>query len=189
MEKENIQENADQSVETGGQQVHTENKTKTFTQEDVNGLVAKESKKAQEKILKELGIEDFDTAKDGLVKFKEWQESQKTEAEKQKEDLANKDKELATEKELNRTLNAKIHALSAGVLADSVDDVVTLASKLTTDDVTIEEAIKQVVEKYPQFVQKTEAEQTTPKFTTGGNPIGTTNDVTNAFEEKLNKYK
>src|SRR5690606_12545213 len=60
---------------------------KTFTQTDVNNLVAKESKTAQEKLLKKLGIEDFDSAKDGLEKFKQWQEDQKTDAEKQSEAL------------------------------------------------------------------------------------------------------
>ena len=57
---------------------------KLFRQEDVNNIVAREAKKAQEKLLKELGIDDFENAKDGLAKFREWQESQKTEQESRK---------------------------------------------------------------------------------------------------------
>src|SRR5690625_5061905 len=58
-----------------------------FKQEDVNNIVAKEAKKAQEKLLKQLGIDDFKSAKEGMEKFREWQDAQKTEAEKQAEQL------------------------------------------------------------------------------------------------------
>ena len=55
----------------------TKTEEKTFTQEDVNNLVAKESKKAMEKLLRELGVEDMKSAKEGLKKFKEIQSKQK----------------------------------------------------------------------------------------------------------------
>src|SRR5690606_14787496 len=58
---------------------------KIFRQEDVNNIVAREVKKTQEKLLKELGIDDFENAKEGLQKFREWQELQKTEQEKLQE--------------------------------------------------------------------------------------------------------
>ncbi|MEK5038775.1 hypothetical protein [Sporosarcina sp. FSL K6-3457] len=129
---------------------------KTFTQTDVNNLVAKESKTAQEKLLKKLGIEDFDSAKDGLEKFREWQESQKSEAEKQAEAL----KALETEKESmlteNQTLKAQLSAVKAGVLADSVPDVVTLAKTMVTEEMDMDAAIAAVVEKYPHFAQVVE---------------------------------
>ena len=48
----------------------------TFTQEQVNGIASKEAKKAQEKLLRDLGVEDFESAKDGLAKFKEYQDAQ-----------------------------------------------------------------------------------------------------------------
>src|SRR5690606_39528585 len=38
---------------------------KLFTQEDVNRIAAREAKEAQEKLLKQLGIEDFESAKEG----------------------------------------------------------------------------------------------------------------------------
>src|SRR5699024_11482394 len=70
--------------------------TKTFTQEDVNNIATKEARKAQEKVFKELGIEDFENAKEGFQKFQEWQESQKTEAQKQAEQLETLEKEKGT---------------------------------------------------------------------------------------------
>ena len=45
---------------------------KTFTQDDVNSVAAKEAKKAQEKLLKQLGITDFENAKEGMQKFQQW---------------------------------------------------------------------------------------------------------------------
>lgn len=59
-------------------------------QSQVNGIVAKETKQAIEKLIKDLGVEDVKSAKDGLSKLKEMQEAQKTETEK----LAEKNAEL-----------------------------------------------------------------------------------------------
>lgn len=124
---------------------------KSFSQEDVNGIVAKEAKKAQEKLLKQLGIDDFKSAKEGLTKFKEWQESQKSESEKQAEALKALEIEKGTLSEENATLKAQISAMKAGVNADSVEDVVTLAKTLVSDDLDMDTAIQKVVEKYPHF--------------------------------------
>jgi hypothetical protein len=55
-------------------------------QSQVGGIVAKETKQAIEKMLKDLGVEDVKSAKDGLAKLKEIQEAQKTEAERNKEE-------------------------------------------------------------------------------------------------------
>ena len=104
---EDIQ-STDQPVNAGEQESSTqEQAVKTFTQDEVTGLLAKESKKAQEKIFKSLGFEDIKSAKDGFAKLKEWQDSQKSEAEKQAEALAAKDDELVATKAENKTLQAK----------------------------------------------------------------------------------
>src|SRR5690606_41968312 len=77
---------ADQAAEKpGAEPAKQQAGEKLFTQEDVNRIAAREAKEAQEKLLKQLGIEDFESAKEGLQKFREWQEAQKTEAEKQAE--------------------------------------------------------------------------------------------------------
>src|SRR5690554_4856496 len=100
---------------------------KTFTQEDVNNLIAREVKKAQEKLLKQLGIEDFNSAKEGLQRFREWQESQKTEAERQAEQLQKLQEQSKSLADENEQLKAKLTAVQAGVRPDSIDDVVVLA--------------------------------------------------------------
>lgn len=162
---------------------------KTFTQEDVNNLIAKEKKKSTEKLLKELGIEDFENAKEGLQKFKEWQESQKTEQEKQAELLQTLEKEKNTLAEENNNLKTQLAALKVGVKAESVEDVVVLAQKYVSDEVDIDKAIQQVLEKYPNFKAQQEQQQEVPKphFTTGQHQTtgGANNDP---FLAKLAKY-
>ena len=174
---EDIQTQTDQSANTGE---NTESQTqeqsvKTFTQEEVNGLVTKESRKAQEKIFKDLGFEDFKSAKEGLQQLKEWKDSQKSEAEKQSEALAAKEKELEVALSSQRLLEAKLSALTLGVNAESVDDVITLSNRLVSDDVSIEDAIGQVLQKYPQFGRVEQVEEKKPTFSAGGNPTAGTN--------------
>lgn len=164
---------------------------KTFTQEDVNSIAAREAKKAQEKLFKEVGIEDFENAKEGLQKFKEWQDSQKTEAEKQQEALQS----LQGEKEALTTtvsqLEAQISAMKAGVDGDSVEDVIALAERLVNDDTSIDDAIKHVIEKYPQFTKNEEEEEKTawPNISKKGDYKGNGSGSKDPFEAVKDRYK
>lgn len=163
---------------------------KSFTQEDVNNIAAREAKKAQEKLLKQLGIEDFENAKEGFRKFKEWQDQQKTEQEKQAERLEQLQDNLNQTTTENETLKAQLSALKQGVIADSVEDVVALAKNYVSDEVDMDQAIKQVIEKYPHFAQKQEEQQDEPKpqFTTGQHQSDG-NVITDPFKQKLAKYE
>lgn len=169
---EDIQTQTDQPVNAGEntESQTQEQPTKTFTQDEVTGLVAKEAKKAQEKIFKSLGFDDIKSAREGLQQLKEWKDSQKSEAEKQSEALATKEKELEAALSSQRLLEAKLSALTLGVNAESVDDVITLSNRLVSDDVSIEDAIGQVLQKYPQFGRTEQPEEKKPRFSAGGNP-------------------
>lgn len=193
MSEELTQQTTDQTVQSGEQEQTQQTGTaadtaeeKVFKQEDVNNIVAKEAKKAQEKLLKQLGIEDFDSAKDGLAKFREWQESQKTEQEKQAEKLQVLEGEKTTLSEENASLKAQISAMKAGVKPDSVEDVVVLAKNLVNDDVDMDAAIKLVVEKYPQFSHQEQENEPKPQFTTGQHQSGGSKN--DPFAAKLAKY-
>lgn len=140
---------------------------KTFTQEELNGIAAKEAKKAQEKLLKQLGIDDFDSAKDGLSKFKEWQESQKTEQQKQQEELTQFKTQLSEKEILLSNVKAENAAIKLGVTEEkNLNAVVTLAKTRVTDEVDINAAIKQVIEEFPHFGGKQEEVQK-PTFSSG----------------------
>ena len=77
------EQTVDQATQNLGEQTTettTENggeKQVTFTQEQVNGIASKEAKQAQEKLLRDLGVEDFDSAKDGLAKYQEYLDAAK----------------------------------------------------------------------------------------------------------------
>lgn len=157
---------------------------KTFTQEDVNNIATKEARKAQEKLFKELGIEDFESAKEGMAKFQEWQDAQKTDAEKQAERLTQLEQTHADTQAENETLKAQISAVKVGVATDSVEDVVTLAKNLVGEDVDMDAAIKQVIEKYPHFAGEQQSEEK-PKFSTGTHSKKPTTDA----EQWVNAFK
>lgn len=198
MENEQTVDQATQNLGEQATETATENSGEkqevTFTQEQVNGIAAKEAKSAQEKLLRDLGVEDFETAKDGFQKYQQYLESQKSEQQKQNEalekanesiskyesKLANKDSEI-------NLLNAKIIALGKGVQADSIEDVIVLAEKNVTDEVTIEQAIESVIEKYPQF-QNTM--QPSTQATKPGNPsVSRDTDAIDPFKAKIQKYQ
>ncbi|HEM4211455.1 hypothetical protein HCB58_03150 [Streptococcus suis] len=147
---------------------------KTFSQEDVNRVGKKEHKSGYAKAIKDLGFADVESAKEALKAYEDWQESQKTEADKQTELLASKDRELTSVLDANKRLEAKLSALTQGVNADSVDDVIALSERLVNEDTTIDEAIKQVVGKYPQFATTPNTTEKKPTFTVVDNPSAST---------------
>ena len=167
------------------------NVEKTFTQKDVNNLVARESKSAQEKLLKDLGIEDFENAKDGLKKFQEWQESQKTEAEKQAEALEKASSQLSEKEALISRLEAEKQALIQGVNAESIDDVILLAQAKVNEETTIEKAIETVITQYPHFKNMAEENsgERKPKFVNPKNPSSSSEKALSGFDLLIEKTK
>lgn len=186
-------QNTDQTVQSGENKVQeSTEQARTFSQEEVNGLVAKESKKAQEKIFKSLGFEDIKSAKEGFEKLKAWEDSQKSESEKSAEALNAKEQELAKALSDNKTLSAQLSALKQGVNADSVDDVIALSERLVSDEVSIDDAIKQILTKYPQFGTKQEQDEEKPKptFATVGNPTAVSaGGEVDPFQSIIDSYR
>ena len=182
---DNIQEVVETTEST--EQVEQKQDIKTFTQEEVNAFVAKEKRLAQERLLKEAGFEDFDNAKEGIAKFKEWQESQKTEAQRQTEELENARKQLEQFNSEKFKLEAQLEALKAGVNQDSLDDVILLAKAKVSKEVSITEAIKQTLEKYPQFGNVIVEKKPAPSFSNGNHtpPSGEKDDPFKAALAKL----
>lgn len=167
--------------ETGGAKTKTntdagdknKGKDKLFTQEDVNNLVTRETRKAVEKLLKQLGVKDVKSAKEGLEQFRKQQEAQMTDFER----VQKRAKELeVTNSELTgqvEALQAQLAALKADVKPESVEDVVVLAKNLVNDETSIDEAIKQVLKKYPHFKKQTQnTEPQKPTFTSGQHKNG-----------------
>lgn len=165
------EDNTDAQGQGAGADPDKQKEEKTFSQQDVNNIVARESKSATEKMLRDLGVDNFDNAKDGLQKFKEWQEAQKTEAEKQAEALTQAEAENKSLKAQAEALEAKLTALGAGVDPQYIDEVILLAQAQVNDDTDIAQAIEAVVAKFPTFTVTAKAQepQKKPSFAKAGN--------------------
>ena len=169
------------------QQQQEQKEDKTFTQKDVNNLIKKETAQATEKLLKSLGFEGFENAKDGITKFKEWQDSQKTDAEKQAAALEQASKDLEATKAEKETLAAQLTALKFDADPEKLTDLIVLAKTRVTDEVTMDEALKQTLEQYPGF--KKQQQQSKPSFSGGQHTPPAGNGTDDPFAAKLAKYQ
>ncbi len=133
---------------------------KTFTQEELDKIVKERVARAKKD----------QPPKEELEAFKQWRESQKTEEEKKNEALTNAEEARVAAEERALLAETKVTCLSKGVVATSVDDVVILAKAMVNDDLTMEQAIDKVLEKYPSFKgQQQEQEQNKNGFIIGAN--------------------
>lgn len=145
------------TTETGADTQETTQETKTFTQDEVDRLVKERIARAKKE----------QPSKEELKAYNEWKESQKTEEEKKSEALTNAEKARLAAEEKAVALEAKVTCLSKGIIATSVDDVVILAKAMVSDEVTMEQAIDKVLEKYPSFKGEQKQQETNKGFKIG----------------------
>lgn len=133
----NNQEPVTQTVEkTEGTVTDTVEKTeKTFTQDEVNAMILKETNKINKK------YEGVD-----LKKYKEWEESQKTETEKQAELTKN----LTNITNENASLKQENEVLKSGVNVEDVDYVLFKVSKMEGE---FEDNLKDFLKENPKYLQ------------------------------------
>lgn len=143
-----------ETVENTNQNPATENQNpqtneKTFTQEQVNGMLANEKRQGRNSVFNALGLNPDD--KDALKTAKEILDSHKTEAQRNSEALET-EKTARSEAE-TRALNAerRLSVLIAGCKAEFVDEVMALASVKVSDSMDFEAALTAVKEKCPSF--------------------------------------
>lgn len=117
-------------VDNAGQNdssANNQNTTKTFTQEQVSNMMAKEKNEGKRSILKSLGFKTEDEAKKAMELYNALLDSQKSEEQKNQESLqkANTEKEeyrLRAEQAENKVL-----CLEHGVDKNSIEDVLAIA--------------------------------------------------------------
>ncbi|MGB3160947.1 MAG: hypothetical protein WBA84_06830 [Carnobacterium sp.] len=153
---------------------------KTFTQEEVDALLAdrlsrhdKKATKVQSSLQTQLDEAAAKLANAG----KSEEEQGNAELDALKGNLSAKEEELASTK-------AELEALKQGVVTDNVSKVIKLAK--LSDEEDIEEAIKSVLEEFPMFKQA--AEEGKPNFAKNGNPNSNSKSV-GAFEAITKKYE
>ena len=135
----------------------TNEQEKTESTDTSNGGGDPKSEKQSDSSVKEVKAEsksDSPSAEE-LAEFRKWQESQKSEAEKLAAALAKADKARLAAEERASAAELKSTAMSKGVSAEAVGDVIALAKTKITDKVTAEAAIDEIIKKYPSFAQNT----------------------------------
>ena len=142
---------------------------KTFTQEEVNRMMAKEKKQGSKAILKELGIEKVEELKTIIGEYKE---SHKNDDNVASTEVA-KIKADAQAAERRATMaDAKVQAMMLGARPEDVEDVIALAmAKVEDDSDDFKEIISEIKTKHPQmFVGSSDEENKPGNKGTGNSP-------------------
>lgn len=160
---------------------------KTFTQAEVNKMMAKEKHQGVNSVYNELGIKPGD--KKALAAVKEYLASQKSEEQKALEAEAAKAQEVADAEQRATMAEAKAEAMMLGVQSQFVDDAVTLAlAKVAAEDGTdIKTALGELKTKYPVWFGTTGEEDKDDKSKVGQK--GTGSSVKSSDKDKGNDGK
>lgn len=126
---------------------------KTFTQEEVNRMMAAEKNQGRMSVLKELGVEDAKTAKEGLAKYKEMVDAQKTDAEKAAEQAASEKAAREAAESKASLLENKLSLVSLGVKSEFVEDVLLIATSRASESKPFSDVVSEMKadEKYAAF--------------------------------------
>lgn len=122
---------------------------KTFTQDQVNSMIAAERRKNLSSVYKNLGFESEEKAKEFVEKYKQEEEKNKSDLVKEREKSKQLEAEKDAEKAKAQDLEYKFQAMSEGCDAKSASDVVVLAKAKMSDEKDFAEALKEVKEQYP----------------------------------------
>lgn len=137
--------------DNAGDQNQQQNSGATFSQADLNRIGAQEKANGKKSMLKELGFEDEKSAKEAMTKFKEWQASQKSEAEKIQDKInAATTAQTAAETRAQAAEN-KLEIIKAGGSAKFVDDIMALISVRVNDSTDFNKALEAVKKDHPSF--------------------------------------
>lgn len=122
---------------------------KTFTQEQVNSMIAAEKRKNLSSVYKGLGFESEEAAKQFVEKYKQEEEKNKSDLVKAQEEAKKAQEEKAAEAARAQDLQYKFDAIAEGCDTKSAEDVVVLAKAKMSDSKDFAAALKEVKEQYP----------------------------------------
>lgn len=143
MEQE-VQTNVETETTTTNVENNSEEVVKTFTQEEVNGIVKERLAKAQKGI----------PSKEELAKYNEWKESQKSQQDKYDDLVKNSNEKDHT----ISTLEKEIAVLKAGVTDQ--DEIEFICYKVGKMDGDFKENLSQYLANNPKYTKKQETKAT-----------------------------
>ena len=125
---------------------------KTFTQEQVNAMMAREKNSARSAILKELGYDVKDGKYQETVStIKGILDQGKTQQQLDQEARQKAEGDLTSERNRANNLQAQIDAMKAGVKPDYVEDAIALLSPRVADDKPLSKLLEESKTKYPNW--------------------------------------
>lgn len=155
VQDQNQGQNQGQNQNLGSAQTqgNTQASGKSYTQEQLNAMMATEKRTARQALLKELGftVEDDKSFKDTMAGIKQTLDASKTQAQKDAEARKMAEEAKAAAEAKANQLTMKVSLLSAGVQAQYLDDVITIASSKVNETNPIEKVIEDLKQRYPMF--------------------------------------
>lgn len=148
---------------------------KTFTQEDVNRMMANEKRTARSALLKELGYE----VKDGkitetIATVKGILDSGKTQQQLDQEARTTAENNLAAEKSKTSALQARVDVMTAGVKPEFVDDAIAMLLPQVTEQKSLSKLLEEYKTKYPAWYGESSGSGGTGNSTKNGRNTGGT---------------
>lgn len=133
-----------------------ESGAKTFTQEEVNSIGAKEKAQGKSSILKLFGCATEEEAKQKAAEYSQWKESQKTEEQKKAENDQLMKDSLAKSEKRAKDAEDKVTAMIAGVNSESIGDALAIALTKVSDEKSLESVLADMKKeaKYAGFFNK-----------------------------------
>ena len=140
---------------------------KSYTQEQLNTMMANEKRTARQALLKELGfdIKDDKSYKDTIKNIKATLDAGKTQAQLDAEAKAAAETAKAEAEAKANKLEMKVAALAAGVNPEYLDDIIVLAQSKVSDTMPVEKVMEEFKTKYPAFFGETSGNSGTGRST------------------------
>ena len=163
-EQQNAQNQQTPSQETQSKPTSAQDNTqqsqtdgKQYTQEQLNSMMAREKRTARQALLKELGYDTKDDKSfgDALAEIRKNLDAGKTQQQLDREAKQQAENKLKEAEAKASRLELKVAALAAGVKADAVEDVITLAVSKIDENTTIDKVLADFKTKYPAFFGET----------------------------------
>ncbi len=122
-----------------------EQDVKTFTQDEVNSLLASTKREAKKNVLSSLGFKSEAEAKNSISMLNKLLDDESTDNSENNKESENEKRALAAE--------SKLTCLLAGVDKDSIDDVIAIANKKVTQEKDLSKVLEEMKEekRYSSF--------------------------------------
>ena len=135
----------------------TEKKERTFSQDQVTKMMAREKNQGRSAALKELGVDPKDSKMVAMVKA--MIEAQKSDEQKKLEEQQANDTALKEAQDRAAIAEAKAEAMQLGVKSQYVEDAITLALSKMSDDTDLKTILGEFKTKYPIWFEESNEDE------------------------------